>query len=131
MTEILLVDESRAERHDLARLLGGHGLEIIEVEGAEEALRRCAHRAPDAVIVTERIGIPPADFVKKVRRNARGRRPLVLLYTDRPDTDAIGRAIMEGAAECLIKPLDPELLRFKLTQIGLLRAAERALARAV
>ena len=51
---------------------------------------------------------------------ARGKPPVVLLYTDQPDTETIGRVILEGAAECLMKPLDRDLLEFKLKQVGLL-----------
>ena len=34
---------------------------------------------------------------------------MVLVCTDKPDTDEIGRAIIEGAAEYLLKPFDREI----------------------
>ena len=60
------------------------------------------------------------EFVKRVRRAAYGRKPVVLVYTDKANTDEIGSAIIEGAAEFLLKPFDRDLLEFKLKQVGLL-----------
>lgn len=121
MTQCLLVDEDRMERWELSRLFGGYGFQLTESADAATALRQCQANTPDVIVMTDRIGgMSSGDFVKKVRKHAKGKRPIVLLYTDQPDTDTIGRVILEGAAECLMKPLDRDLLEFKLKQVGLL-----------
>ena len=53
-----------------------------------------------------------------MRRAANGRKPVVLVYTEKANTDEIGSAIIEGAAEFLLKPFDRDLLEFKLKQVG-------------
>jgi two-component system chemotaxis response regulator CheY len=120
MTQCLLVDEDHSERQALGRLLDPYGFIVAETASADAALKHCRHHTPDIVMTTDRIGMSPAEFIKRVRGGARGRKPVVLVCTDRPDTGEIGRAIIEGAAEYLLKPFDRELLEFKLKQVGLL-----------
>lgn len=121
MTQCLLVDEDRAEMRELSRLFGGYGFELAESSDAATALKHCQTHRPDVVVMTDRIGgMSSGDFVKRIRKNARGKPPVVLLYTEQADTEKIGRVILEGAAECLMKPLDRDLLEFKLKQVGLL-----------
>jgi len=121
MTQCLLVDEDRMERRELSRLFEGYGFQLAETADAATALRHCQTHSTDVVVMTDRIGaMSSGDFVKRVRKTARGKPPVVLLYTDQPDTETIGRVILEGAAECLMKPLDRDLLEFKLKQVGLL-----------
>jgi CheY-like chemotaxis protein len=121
MTQCLLVDADGVERSELSRLFGGYGFQLAESADAATALRHCQTHSPDVVVMTDRIGgMSSGDFVKRVRKNARGKPPIVLLYTDQPDTERIGQVILEGAAECLMKPLDRDLLEFKLKQVGLL-----------
>ena len=120
MTRCLLVDEDHDERQALGRLLGPFGFDLAETANADAAIKHCRAHSPDMVMTTDRIGMSPAEFVKRIRRGARGRKPVVLVCTDKRDTSEIGRAIIEGAAEYLLKPFDRELLEFKLKQVGLL-----------
>ncbi len=119
----LLVDEDAHQRSALGQLLGGYGFEMFETETADAALHHCRSTTPDVVVTAERVGgMTPAEFIKRVRRASRGRKPVVLVCADKMDTDEIGRAIIEGAAEYILRPFDRELLEFKLKQVGLLKA---------
>ncbi|CAN5367350.1 response regulator [soil metagenome] len=123
MTRCLLVDEDGAERRIVGQLLGSYGFELAETANADAALKHCRSHQPDIVITGDRLGgMTASEFVKRVRRTANHgkRQPVVLVYTDQADTEEIGRAIIEGAAEYLLKPFDRELLEFKLRQVGLL-----------
>lgn len=123
MTRCLLVDEDGAERRAVGSLLGSYGFEIAETANTDAALKHCRTHQPDVVVTGDRLGgMAASEFVKRVRRTANNgrRQPVVLVYTDRADTDEIGRAIIEGAAEYLLKPFDRELLEFKLRQVGLI-----------
>ena len=121
MTQCLLVDEDRNGRREMSALLGGFGFDLSESADADAALQLCRATPPDIVVMTGRVGgMGPADFVKRIRRPGRGKTPIVLVCADGPDTDEIGRAILEGAAECLVRPFDRELLAFKLRQVGLI-----------
>lgn len=121
MTRCLVVDEDHDERSALGRLLGNYGFELSETGTADAALRHCRQFVPDVIITTERLGgMPPAEFIRRVRRTGRGCKPVVLVCTEKADSGEIGRAIVEGAAEYLLRPFDREILEFKLRQVGLL-----------
>ena len=61
----------------------------------------------------------PKDFVRRLRRNARGKAPVVFLYAETADTELIGQSILQGAADVLMKPFDRDILQFKLRQAGI------------
>ena len=117
----LLVDEDSQQRSALGQLLGEYGFELSESGSADAALLYCRRFSPDVVVTADRLGgMEPAELVKRIRRAAKGRKPIVLVCVDNADSGEIGRAIIEGAAEYLSKPFDREILEFKLKQVGLL-----------
>lgn len=121
MTRCLLIDEEGSQRRRLESLLAGLGVETEFTSGADDALKYCNDNAPEMVLVSA--GTPAVadrEFVKRLMRNAKGRPPVVFLYADEPDTDLIGRSIIDGAADVLMMPLDRDLLQFKLRQAGVL-----------
>jgi two-component system, chemotaxis family, chemotaxis protein CheY len=121
MTRCLVVDEDQQERSALGSLLGEYGFELSESGTVDGALQHCRRFAPDVVVTVERLGgMAAAEFVKRIRSASRGRKPVVLVCADKADSGKIGRAIIEGAAEYLLKPFDREILEFKLRQVGLL-----------
>lgn len=121
MTQCLLVDEERKDKRELWTMLGGFGFEMSESADADAALKSCRTSPPDVVVMTSRMaGMSAADFVRKLRKTGRGKAPVVLMCADSPDSEEIGRAILEGAAECLVRPFDRDLLAFKLRQVGLI-----------
>ena len=66
--------------------------------------------------------ISPALVSRAARLFAAYRAPVVLC-AGAGDIATLGAAIIEGADECMIAPVDPDLLRFKLEQTGVLSAA--------
>ena len=121
MLSCLLIDKNPNERRRLTQLLSGLGLFCHERDGAEEGIRFCQERKPD-VVVMEASGLPAAkEFLRLVRyQNRTTKRPVVILYADKPDLEAVGESIMDGAADFLMKPFDRDLLQFKLEQAGVL-----------
>jgi two-component system chemotaxis response regulator CheY len=120
MIQCLVVDHDTAERRSVSGLLASYGFRLTEADNADGALRHCRTHTPDVIVVSDRIGMAEQDFIRRARQSGRHKRPVVLVYTGGNDTDRIGRAILDGAAECLVKPFDRELLEFKLKQVGLL-----------
>ncbi len=121
MAQCLLIDEDVAERQRLSRLLAALGIDTAETAAPEDGLAFCNHHAPDVVMLAA--GAPggmPKDFVKRMRRAKGGKTPVVIVYADRPDTEMIGRSILEGAADVIMKPFDRDLLQFKLKQAGVI-----------
>jgi sigma-B regulation protein RsbU (phosphoserine phosphatase) len=124
MANCLLVDGDTTSRAEIQSLLKDCGLRVTLSEGAEEALKHCREQTPDIVVMApEGQTMPAKDFVRRIRRTVRGKAPAVIFYASAPDAEAIGETILEGAADFISRPIDGDLLRFKLTQAGVLRAA--------
>ncbi|MBM3519297.1 MAG: response regulator transcription factor [Alphaproteobacteria bacterium] len=121
MTRCLLIDDDNRESRSLQKMLGALGVDTVQAAQAEEALQLCSDETPDMVVLAARgAGRRPKDFVRRLRRTAQGKAPVVFLFANTPDTDVIGQSILQGAADVLMQPIDRELLRFKLQQAGLI-----------
>jgi len=122
MVSCLLIDANAAERSRIGDLVRGFGMDCIERAGAVEGMRYCAERLPEVVLMDASVGPETDEFLRRVRRQARGKTmPVIILYSDAPDMAAMGQSILEGAAEFLVKPFDARLLSFKMEQAGLIK----------
>ncbi len=119
MTRCLLIGEDSTEGRKLQQLLNGLGLDTAQTSQADEALKYCNDNAPDVVMLAA-AGRRPKDFVRHLRRNIHGKKPVVFLYAETPDTEMIGLSILQGAADVLMKPFDRDILQFKLKQAGVI-----------
>lgn len=120
MTQCLIVDACKAERARIQNMLEPYEFDLDEARGAGEALAKCRSTMPDMIMMSESLADMDAfDFIKRVRKSTR-RAPVVLVYSDDADPQHIGRAIWEGASECLMQPFDAGVLDNKLRQVGIL-----------
>jgi two-component system, chemotaxis family, chemotaxis protein CheY len=120
MTQCLLIGDESTESSRLQQLLDGLGVDTLQTALPEDALKFCNDNAPDVVMLAaSSSGTRPKDFVRKLRRNVRGKKPVVFLFAETADTDLIGQSIMQGAADVLMKPFDRDILQFKLRQAGI------------
>ena len=121
MRHCLVVDQDRHDSAELSRLIGRFGFHTSESRSADEALKSCKRRAPELVVLSGALDdAAMPDLVKRLRLAGQGRPPVVLFYSREPDTEQLSRMIVQGAAECLMKPLDQDVLGFKLKQVGLI-----------
>lgn len=121
MTSCLLIDENGADVLRLQSMLDGLGLDTVRAGCPDDALKYCNDNAPDVVLLAAAsAGRRPRDFVRKLRRAAHGKTPVVILYAEQPDTELIGQSIIQGAADVLMTPFDRDILQFKLRQAGVL-----------
>jgi two-component system chemotaxis response regulator CheY len=119
MTKCLIVEGSKSDRDSLERLLAAYGFELNSIGDAQSALDQCRRAMPDVVLVADRLGhMDAVSFIKRLRGHTGRGRPAVFVYGDTGDPEHIGRAIWEGATECLVKPFDAEVLDSKLRQAG-------------
>ena len=116
----LVVDDSRATRALLRRLLGTFGFEVEEAGDGVEALRSLEQHVPDLVLVDWNMPLMDGlDFIKAVRANPRFERLHVMMVTSEADPVHIARALMAGADEYALKPMTRDALSDKLELIGL------------
>ncbi len=121
MKKCLIVDDSRDDRQIAFVFLKGLGFEVLEATNSDAALSMCRLAMPDCILIDHK---PPQldglDFLTRLQRIRGGDHPTVFFCSGSADAETMGAAIWRGAAECLIKPFDADLLRFKLKQAGLI-----------
>lgn len=102
---ILVVDDSRAYRHQVAITLAREGYEVIEAVDGLDALDK---RAGCALTLCD-VNMPRMDGLDFVERAAADGTPIVML-TAEAGPAFIERARVAGAKAWLVKPFKPEQL---------------------
>jgi two-component system, chemotaxis family, chemotaxis protein CheY len=117
----LIVDDSRAQRMLLGRLLADLGFESTGAGDGRAALAALESEGPFAVALVD-WNMPVMDglsFIRAVRENAANERLLLVMVTSESEPTHIARALMAGADEYLVKPVTTEALQAKLELAGL------------
>jgi two-component system chemotaxis response regulator CheY len=121
----LVVDDSRATRRMLALMLTDLGFDVIEAGHGIEALERLdASSTVDFALVDW--NMPEMDglaLVRSIRAERRFAALPVMMVTAESDVTQMARALMAGADEYALKPLDQESLVTKLRLLGILEDA--------
>lgn len=121
MAECLLIDGNEFERARVMEQVRGLGLSIAERAGSLDGLRYCNDNQPDLVLMSADGGEAKAgEFISRVRKTRQGTRPVVMVYGPHPQPDVVGQAILDGAADFVMLPVDADTLAFKLRQAGIL-----------
>jgi two-component system chemotaxis response regulator CheY len=118
----LVVDDSRAMRKILTRVLRKVGADEIDEagDGAEAIACLQSGPTPDVALVDWNMPVMNGlEFVTNVRRQSEWRRMAIMMVTTESEQDNIVRALAAGAHEYLIKPFDEASLIDKLAILGL------------
>ena len=122
--QALVVDDSRAMRAILTRLMIGFGFEVAQAGHGVEALAVIdAGTHPDVILVDW--NMPVMDglaLVKHVRARADLRDVSLVMVTTESEQTNIVRALAAGAHEYVIKPFVDEAIAEKLALLGLVAA---------
>jgi two-component system, chemotaxis family, chemotaxis protein CheY len=116
----IVVDDSRATRAILARILGELGFETIQAAHGREALETLA-AAPPVELALVDWNMPVMDgleFVRQVRARPELAAMKVVMVTTEGDTEHMIRALEAGADEYAMKPFTPAVIREKLELLG-------------
>lgn len=116
----LVVDDSRAQRSMLRRLLTEKGFDVFEAGDGSEGVDHLARLGPvDLVLVDWNMPVMDGlEFIKTVRSNQDYERTQLVMVTSESEPAHIARALMSGADEYAIKPLTMDGLADKLTLLG-------------
>jgi two-component system chemotaxis response regulator CheY len=117
----LIVDDSRAMRAIIAKILRELGAEVVEAGNGREGLERLATVAPVDVVLVD-WNMPVMDgltFVRQLRGRREYDRVQVLMVTTESDAHHVTSALEAGANEYVMKPFDRSALVSKLEAIGL------------
>jgi two-component system chemotaxis response regulator CheY len=122
----LVVDDSRATRAMLRTMLSNLGFEVLEAGHGIEALERL-QQGSDVDFALVDWNMPEMDgleLVRSIRAERRFAALPVMMVTAETDMNQMARALMAGADEYALKPLDQDSLVTKLRMLGLLQESE-------
>jgi two-component system, chemotaxis family, chemotaxis protein CheY len=117
----LVVDDSRAMRSILTRLLTGLGFDVAQAgDGAEALSVLDAGTRPDVILVDWNMPVMDGlTFIKNVRARDELRDISLMMVTTESEQGQIVRALAAGAHEYVIKPFTDEVIAEKLALLGL------------
>jgi two-component system chemotaxis response regulator CheY len=121
----LVVDDSRAIRAMLRRLLTGLGFEVAEGGNGAEGLTQLYAAAEPVDLVLCDWNMPVMDgltFLKTMRAERRFADVVVLMVSSESDPAKVARALMRGADDYVIKPLTADVLLAKLDMLSTWRS---------
>lgn len=120
MKSCLVVDDSSVVRRVVRRIVEDLGFSCSEAENGQQAYEVCTQKMPDAIFLDWNMPVMSGiEFLEKLRRTENGAVPKVVVCTAENDLTHIQRALKAGANEYVMKPFDNEIIRSKLSQIGL------------
>jgi two-component system response regulator MprA len=110
---VLVVDDDRAVRDALRRVLTLSGYEVQIAEGGADAIEAVAQSVPDAVVLD--VGMPEIDGLEVCQRLRRlGNRVPILMLTARVEVSDRVAGLDAGADDYLVKPFDNDELKARL-----------------
>ena len=117
----LVIDDSRAMRMILRRVLTGSGFEVIEAGDGRQALDLVeAGPVPDVALIDWNMPVMNGlEFVTAIRANKDYRAMTLMMVTTESEHGQIVRALAAGAHEYVLKPFTAEAIADKLSLLGL------------
>jgi two-component system chemotaxis response regulator CheY len=122
---VILVDDSRAMRMILRRIVGALGFEITEAEDGQAAWEalEATEEIPDLALIDWNMPrMNGLELVSKIRAEPRLRSMTLVMVTTEGEQTQIVRALAAGAHEYVIKPFTPDSMVEKLQLLGLVSA---------
>lgn len=121
---VLIIDDEASLRHTLTRVLRQAGCEVVSAESGPEALQQLAAGHFDLIYLDIRLpGMDGVQILKEIRRQD-ARLPVILLTAYGSLQTAL-EALRLGAADYLLKPVNPEVLVARTRAIMQEQAVER------
>jgi two-component system chemotaxis response regulator CheY len=119
--QALVIDDSRAMRKILGRILVDLGFEVREAGHGQEALDSvAAHGRPDLCLVDWNMPVMDGlTFIKQLRSDSANRGITLMMVTTESEHSQMVRALAAGAHEYLIKPFTADAVVAKLDLLGL------------
>ncbi len=117
----LVIDDSRAMRMILKRILLDLGFEVVEAADGRQALDVvAAGPLPDLATIDWNMPVMNGlEFVTAVRADRANRAMTLMMVTTESEHGQIVRALAAGAHEYVLKPFTAEAIADKLSLLGL------------
>lgn len=120
--KVIVVDDSRAIRSVIARMMREMGHGVYEAGNGQEALAslQAMPEKPDLVLLDW--NMPVMDgfaCLQAIRKQPGNASVKVMMITTETEMERMQMALSAGANEYMMKPFTPEALREKLSLLGL------------
>jgi two-component system chemotaxis response regulator CheY len=123
--KVLIIDDSRAMRTMLKKIMNDLGFEVVEAANGLEGLERLATVSGIELCLVD-WNMPEMDgleFVKTLRQQRANAMVKVMMVSAENDMAKVARALMVGADEYAMKPLTREAIIEKLEMVGITPSA--------
>ena len=121
MRSCLIVDDSRVVRKVARQIFESLGYACEEAENGLLALEASGKKLPDLILLDWNMPVMDGlEYAKALRKLPGGDKPVVIFCTTENDINHIQAALTAGANEYIMKPFDADIIRDKLSQLGLL-----------
>lgn len=117
----LVVDDSRAARSLIGRMLREIGYDVTDAAQGQEALEHLRSDKPYDVALVD-WNMPTMnglEFLQAARADERFQQVPIVMCTSETEINQVVRALEAGATEYVMKPFTIDILRGKLEMIGL------------
>jgi two-component system, chemotaxis family, chemotaxis protein CheY len=123
MMRALVIDDSRAMRMILSRILKEVGFEVLEAGHGQEALERLKGIRPPELMLVD-WNMPVMDglaLIKAIRADRAYDTARIMMVTTESERSRVAEALGAGANDYMMKPFSRDAVLEKLTRMGLVR----------
>lgn len=123
MAKALVVDDSRAIRTILSKMLGGLGFEVCQASNGREGMEILEREFPEVSLVLADWNMPEMnglEFAQKVRSDPRFASVVIMMVTTETHIEQMMLALQSGVNEYVMKPFTKEMITEKLQCLGVL-----------
>ena len=124
MAKALVVDDSRAVRLMMSKILNESGFEVVQAGNGKEAINKMEEHGASIGLVTVDWNMPEMtglEFVQQLRARPNFADVRVMMVTTENEMNHIIRALQAGANEYVMKPFTREVIEEKLHLLGVLK----------
>ncbi len=126
MNKALIVDDSRAVRGILGKILMRNGFTVRNAANGEDALKELAGEASDVTLMCLDYNMPEMngiELLKRVRKMDGFLKLPILMITTETRVEFVAKAMAASANEYVMKPFTEEMVVDKLRILGILPEA--------
>lgn len=118
--QALVIDDSRAVRMLIGKILSDQGFTVIEAGHGQAGLEQLqAHADVSLVLVDWNMPVMDGlEFIQRVRQIRTWDHVQIVMVTTETESEQVQRALSAGANEYVMKPFTPEVLVAKLALLG-------------
>lgn len=123
-TKAMVVDDSKAMRMILRKILTEIGYEVCDAGNGQEALSLLEKEAPSLSLMLVDWNMPVMcglDLVKATRADARNSAITMIMVTTETEIQHISQALDAGANEYIMKPFTKDVVLDKLRSLNLVQ----------